>query len=151
MANIDEQKLEVYVKKLYNGELKRFKERQKTDDSLTALMFFKQESKRERINPSDPQKRAVRKRYGNACAICGRPYEHYGFKYHHINGNPSDTVTSNLILVCQSCHDRIHDEVRAKLKDYKIKSKRKSQIKGRKGRGKSPFDLGVDLKSDKLF
>lgn len=127
MGKINQKELNKYVNRLYLAELKRYKEKLNKDPLLTALSFFDNEEKRRRrVSPTKSQKKKVREIYHYKCAVCGKPYDEYDFEYHHIDGDPSHTAVSNLVLLCHSCHRRITDEVRAKLKDYKVRSKRKS-------------------------
>lgn len=54
-------------------------------------------------------KRRIRKRDGYKCQCC--QISTYGTRYghvHHIDGDKSNSSESNLVLVCQSCHNSIH-------------------------------------------
>jgi 5-methylcytosine-specific restriction endonuclease McrA len=131
-------KLEEYANKVYRGDLRRFKEKQKKDASFTFDLFFTQESKAtkgKRVAPSSPQGKVVIDKY-KKCAICGKKYDDPDdFQIHHVNGDRSYTVTSNLVLLCHSCHKKVHTLASAKLKDYKVKTKSTSS------KTQSPFDI----------
>jgi len=116
------------VNKLYRGELKRYKEKQKKNDFFAILSVYEEDTKKERRNPARSVKNEVMERCKNRCIICGTDYD-YGFRFHHVDGDPSNSTTSNLILVCSSCHDRIHNKVRAKLQDYKTRERKKKKQK----------------------
>ena len=76
--------------------------------------------------PSSPQGKVVIEKY-KKCAICPKKYnDPDDFQIHHVNGDRSYTVTSNLVLLCLSCHKKVHTHAMAKLKDYKVKNKRTS-------------------------
>ena len=46
-----------------------------------------------------------RKRNTGVCAICGKTD---GVEVHHIDENRSNNLPSNLITLCESCHQRVH-------------------------------------------
>lgn len=129
-------KLEGYANKVYRGDLKRFKERQKKDTSFSFELFVTQSkvTKGKRIPLSSPQGKVVIERY-KECAICSKKHnDPDDFQIHHVNGDRSYTVTSNLVLLCHSCHKKVHTHAMAKLKDYKVKNKRTSS------KTQSPFE-----------
>ena len=43
---------------------------------------------------------------GSVCSRCGRKN---GLLVHHRNGNRTDNATSNLAILCPSCHQYVHD------------------------------------------
>ncbi len=138
---VDKAKIEEYANKVYRGDLKRFKEKQKKDATYTFNLFFTEESKAtkgKRVTPTSSQGKMVINECKRKCVICGKKYDDdpEDFQIHHINGDRSYSVTSNLVLLCHSCHKKIHTIARAKLKDYKEKAKRSSPKKTR-----SPFDI----------
>jgi len=135
---LNKTKLEEYANKVYRGDLKRFKEKQKKDTSFTFDSFFTQESKvtkGKRVAPSSAQGKVVIDKY-KKCVICAKKYDDPDdFQIHHVNGDRSYTITSNLVLLCHSCHKKVHTRARAKLKDYKVKTKSTSS------KTQSPFDM----------
>jgi hypothetical protein len=59
------------------------------------------------------QEDAARERQRGKCPCCGRSLSHVGCGWdaHHRNGDPSDSRSSNLVLVCVDCHHNCyHDE-----------------------------------------
>lgn len=134
---LNKTKLEDHAKKVYRGDLRRFKEKQKKDVSFTFDLFFTQESKAtkgKRVAPSSSQGKVVIER-DKKCQICGKKcIDPDDFQIHHVNGDRSKTVTSNLVLLCLSCHKKVHTHARSKLKDYKVKNK------STHSKSQSPFD-----------
>jgi len=121
-------KLEEYADKVYRGDLRRFKEKQKKDDSYTFNLFSTEASKArkgKRVAPSSSQGRVVVDKCKRKCVVCGKKYDEDSrdFQVHHVNGDRSKTTTNNLVLLCHSCHAHIHDKASAKLKDYKVRSR----------------------------
>jgi 6-pyruvoyltetrahydropterin/6-carboxytetrahydropterin synthase len=47
----------------------------------------------------------IRQKYNYSCALCQNSNN---IRIHHINENPKDNVEDNLIVLCESCHRRIH-------------------------------------------
>jgi len=109
MPRISKKKLELYINKLYRAEIKRLK--------------LKTKKKGSRISPSSNQGSKVVDDCGRKCAVCSKKYDEdpRDFHIHHINGDRSMTITSNLILLCLSHHNKIHDDAKAKIRDYKVK------------------------------
>jgi len=137
---LNKTKLEEYANKVYRGDLRRFKEKQKKDASYTFNLFFAEESKAtkgKRVAPTSSQGRVAVDNCKRKCVICGKKYDDdpVDFQIHHVNGDRSKTTTDNLVLLCHSCHTKIHDVARAKLKDYKVKTKSTSS------KTQSPFDI----------
>ena len=133
-------KLEEYANKLYRGELRRYKEKQKKDASYTLGLFFTEESKAtkgKRVAPSSAQGEKVVDDCKRKCVICGKKYDEDpgDFEIHHINGDRSYTVTSNLVLLCLSHHKKVHRDAKARLQDHKLKSKSDSS------KTQSPSDI----------
>ena len=127
---LDEVKLDKYATKIYKGDLKRFKEKQKNDASFKFDLFYTQESKtikKKREAISSPQKQFIIDKQ-KKCAICSKMCEDPDyFQFHHADGNRSHTVTSNLVLLCLGCHTKVHKHALAKLKDYKVINKKSSK------------------------
>ena len=123
---INKAKLEEYANKVYRGDLRRFKEKQKKDASFTFNLFFTEQSKAtkgKRVASTSAQGKVVIDKCKN-CVICGKKYDDPDdFQIHHVNGDRSKTTTDNLVLLCHSCHKKVHTHARAKLKDYKVKTK----------------------------
>jgi hypothetical protein len=102
---INQKKLDFYANKLYRGLLKKYKSGESVSDP--------------RISPTSAQAKLVIKK---KCAICPREYttdESDNFEIHHIDGDRSHTVTSNLVLICRRCHTKVNTKAKAKLDDYK--------------------------------
>jgi 5-methylcytosine-specific restriction endonuclease McrA len=165
---VNKAKLEGYASKVYRGDLRRYKEKQKTDISYTFDLFYKEESKSikgERVATNSSQGKMVIEKCRRKCIICGKKYDEdpVDFQIHHVNGDRTKTITDNLVLLCHSCHKKIHDSASAKLKDYKVKSKSASSKKSQSPFAipsfkqpkydipsfDSPFDLGPKKKSRK--
>lgn len=115
-------KFEGYVNKLYRENLKRFKEKQKKDNSFIIDSFFTQESKstkNKRVALSSSQGKVVIDTH-KKCVTCGKKYgDRDDFEIHHVNGDRSLTTTKNLVLLCHSCHKKVHTHASSKLSDYK--------------------------------
>jgi 5-methylcytosine-specific restriction endonuclease McrA len=138
---LNKTKLEEYANKVYRGDLRRFKEKQKKDASYTFNVFFTKESKAtkgKRVAPSSSVGEKVVDDCKRKCVICGKEYDKDpgDFEIHHVNGDRSKTATDNLVLLCLSCHKKVHRHARAKLQDYKVKRESSSSKKPQ-----SPFDI----------
>jgi 5-methylcytosine-specific restriction endonuclease McrA len=59
---------------------------------------------------NDLFKEGVRNRDLHACQLCGLPEEENGqaLDVHHVDYNKKNTVKSNCISLCVSCHGRTH-------------------------------------------
>jgi len=63
-------------------------------------------------------KQDVRKRHNHSCYFCGRGVNHSHsdsethrhLHCHHINGDDTDYRLGNLILLCGSCHQCVHNK-----------------------------------------
>jgi hypothetical protein len=62
--------------------------------------------KKERIDPSPPQKRRILNRNAGVCCVCKR--RGIGVHLHHIDGDNSNTVDENLAVLCVEDHDAHH-------------------------------------------
>ncbi len=127
MKKLNEKKFTLYANKLYRGELQRYKKKlEKENDMFSVNSFFKEENKIKRIAPSPSQMKDVARTCKNKCQICSEPYlDKDDFQFHHINGDRSKTTTTNLVLICNGCHRKVHTRVKSKLKDYKVGKKNK--------------------------
>ena len=138
---LNKTKLEEYANKAYRGDLRRFKEKQKKDASFTFNLFFTQESKAtkgKRVAPTSSQGKVVIDNCKKKCVICGKKYDDPDdFQIHHVNGDRSKTTTDNLVLLCLSCHKKVHTHARAKLKDHKVKTTKSGSSK----KPQPPFDI----------
>ena len=134
---VDRAKLNKYAKLLYEGMRERHKNKIKSTGA--------------RIAPSSTQGMKIVNDY-QRCDICGLKYDGpVSFEIHHIDGDRSNTVTRNLVLLCKICHSKVTTEAKAKLKDYKIESKKsggatsartKTKTKTKKPRRrKDPLDI----------
>ncbi len=140
MGKIIKSKLDFYLKKLYQGEFKLFKQKQKKNENITYSLFYSQQSKAtkgKRIGVSSSQGTVIKDKYKAKCAICKNTYD---FEIHHINGDRSYTFTKNLALLCHRCHKQIHIYSKSKLKDYKVKKQ------SSKKREPSYNPLGINFK-----
>lgn len=59
-----------------------------------------------RINPTPVQKERLLKANAFRCCVCKRT--NIGFNFHHIDGNPRNTVDTNLAVLCVEDHDQHH-------------------------------------------
>lgn len=59
-----------------------------------------------RANPTPNQKERLLKKSIFRCCVCKR--RSIGFHFHHIDGNPSNTIDENLAVLCVEDHDRHH-------------------------------------------
>ena len=121
---VNKAKLEEYANKVYRGDLKRFKEKQKKDASYAFSLFYEEKSKTtkgKRVAPSTAQEQRVIDKCNRKCVVCGKKYDEDtgDFQTHHVNGDRSKTTVSNLVLLCHSCHKKIHSDANSDLKDYK--------------------------------
>jgi len=126
MGRINKRKLSYYVNRLYRAELKRYKEKLDSD-LFSVLALFDEAKKKERVSLTSSQKEVIIRKYNGRCAICGERYKGYGFHFHHIDGDPSNTTLRNIVFLCSKCHDLVHKMARAKLKDYKVREKRRAR------------------------
>jgi hypothetical protein len=55
-------------------------------------------------------KSQVLSRSRGRCERCGKDVIRRGLKprYHHKDGNPSHNTLSNILLLCNDCHDKVH-------------------------------------------
>ena len=138
---VNKAKLEEYANKVYRGDLKRFKEKQKKDASYAFSLFYEEKSKTtkgKRVASNTSQGKVVIDNCKRKCVVCGKKYDEdpEDFQIHHVNGDRSKSTTRNLVLLCHSCHKKIHTHANSKLKDYKIDSKEHSSKEVQ-----SPFGL----------
>ena len=138
---VNKTKLKEYANKVYRGDLKRFKEKQKKDSSYAFSPFYAEQSKTtkgKRVAISSSQETVVIDKCKRKCVVCGKKYDKdpNDFQIHHVNGDRSKTTTGNLVLLCHSCHKQIHTNANAKLKDHKVDNKSTSSKKTQ-----SPFSL----------
>jgi len=120
---LNKAKRDDYVNKLFKGDFKRYKEKHERDTSYTWGIFFGEEKKGTngaRVAPNSAQWIKVIDDHKRKCATCGKKYDEdpSDFEIHHVNGDRSYTVTSNLVLLCHSCHKNIHNGAKAELKDW---------------------------------
>lgn len=130
---VNKTKQEAYVNKVYKGDLKRYQEKQKKNAEFSVDKFLFGETKAtkgSRLAPTSRQGVKVVEDCKRQCVICGKNYDKNpgDFAIHHVDGDRSYTVTSNLVLLCLSCHKKVHDIAGAKLRDY-INKKEKSKPK----------------------
>jgi 5-methylcytosine-specific restriction endonuclease McrA len=63
-----------------------------------------------RKNVGSGLKSQVLARSKGRCERCGKDVIGKGLKprYHHKDGNPSHNTLSNIVLLCNDCHDKVH-------------------------------------------
>ena len=71
---------------------------------------------------NDFRQRALKK-YGNVCARCGKKFSPEELVVHHIDGNNGYSEIgnhdiSNLMVLCRSCHSKLHHELRKKSEQF---------------------------------
>ena len=59
-----------------------------------------------RVDPTPAQRRRLLNANAHHCCVCKR--RRIGFNFHHIDGNPSNTVDENLAVLCVEEHDVHH-------------------------------------------
>lgn len=59
-----------------------------------------------RVRPKDKQKERLFKANANRCCVCKFP--NLGLEIHHIDGDSSNTIDSNLAVLCAEDHDHHH-------------------------------------------
>lgn len=59
-----------------------------------------------RINPSTKQRKRLLKKNAGVCCVCKQ--HGLGLVFHHIDGDPSNTVDGNLAVLCAKEHDAHH-------------------------------------------
>lgn len=59
-----------------------------------------------RVNPNDAMRKSLYKKNAGACCVCKKTG--VGLNLHHIDGDSSNTIESNLALLCVSDHDAHH-------------------------------------------
>jgi len=142
---VNKAKLEEHANKVYRGDLRRFKEKQRKDNSFTFDLFLTETTKAtkgKRVAPSSSQGKVVIDNCKRECIICGKKYnDPDDFQIHHVNGDQSKTTTNNLVLLCLSCHKKVHTIASAKLKDYKERNKGSSTKNAQISLGFPTFDL----------
>jgi len=140
---VNKANVEDYANKVYRGDLRRYKEKQKKDNAFTFDLYLKETSKAtkgKRIAPTSAQGKVVIDKCKWKCIICGKNYKDPDdFQIHHVNGDRSKTTTANLVLLCLTCHKKVHTHASSKLKDYKVNATSRSPKKQQ-----SLFDITFD-------
>ena len=62
-------------------------------------------TKGKRIRPGKSQERRIWDESGSRCQFCGT-LGTAGLQIHHLDENPANTVDTNLIAICGTCHER---------------------------------------------
>lgn len=89
---------------------------------------------RRRKNPTQVMKKRLQAEIENQCPFCNDTNVET-FEFHHIDGDSSNTVESNLIMICPTCHAKIDksiittDEVRKMKNDLLYNKKSKKEAK----------------------
>lgn len=67
--------------------------------------------KKKRVPPSKGIKDQVIERSKGKCEWCRKDVIRLGLKprFHHKDGNRSHTTLSNMMLLCNDCHDKVHE------------------------------------------
>lgn len=71
-------------------------------------------------------KRSIAVRDRHRCRICGAPQGHRTHAVHHIDGEKHNHAPSNLILLCHSCHGKVHQRMLRMLYPRRISAGRAS-------------------------
>lgn len=61
--------------------------------------------KGKRVRPGRSQERRIWDESGSRCQFCGKAGI-TGLQIHHLDENPANTVDSNLVAICGTCHER---------------------------------------------
>lgn len=148
MVTKKDKEINKYATKLYNSELKILKEKIKRDgediiDAAIRWFTTDDNSKKRgrRLSPTSSQGKVVIDKCKRKCVCCPKKYDKdpEDFQIHHIDGDRTHTITRNLILVCYSCHKKIHTTTNARLKDYSVTYKRNDKVKKQKKSGYNPY------------
>jgi hypothetical protein len=121
MGTSEQMQLQFYANKLYRGILNRYKEQQVWEK------FYTRAVRVERKSYIQSQKCEVIDRSGNKCEICRTEEDNEVFELHHINGDSTYSVETNLLLVYPTCHTRVHNKANSKLANYKIRVQRRTE------------------------
>lgn len=64
----------------------------------------------------DPHSIKAYQKYGTDCGVCGQKFNRYlaGNLVHHIDGNRTNHDIENLIVLCPTCHGKIHNRSRGR-------------------------------------
>lgn len=80
------------------------------------------EKKPARKKPSQRDRALLQQEVGSRCPICGD--ENVGeFHVHHLNGDPSDTTLTNMLLICPICHGKFNNHAYSPEVGYQAKLK----------------------------
>lgn len=60
------------------------------------------------------------------CFICGRSGRAVSMDLHHIDGDRTNNSNTNLVTLCTSCHQRIHNSNRPEYQEWRDKCSHKS-------------------------
>lgn len=82
-------------------------------------------TKKRRKALSDVMKKKLQVEINNKCPFCSEIAIEI-FVFHHIDEDSSNTVTDNLIMICPSCHAKIHKSIISKEEVLKVKNTLKS-------------------------
>lgn len=75
-----------------------------------------------RIRPTARERAILQKEVGSQCPICGNG-DVGEFQVHHLNGNPSDSDLTNLLLICPNCHAKFTNHTYSPEIGYQAKLK----------------------------
>lgn len=96
---------------MHDGELPdRFDtSRELSEDHIESLKAAGKRMRKDYSDVSELTKRQrIRKRDDHECQICGSSED---LHVHHIDGNHDNWSKDNVITVCESCHDDLHETV----------------------------------------
>jgi hypothetical protein len=125
---INMEKLEIYTNKLYKAKLSRYKDKKKIDSIYSYNTFLIDERRIKKVKPKIQQEKKVRDIYSDKCVVCNRIWDANDFKLHHVNGDRSQTITHNLVPMCNRCQRRVRRESNAMLKTISILINHRHQV-----------------------
>jgi len=110
--------LKIYANKLYKAKLSRFKNKKQKDSIYSFNTFLIDERSIKKVKTEIEQEKKVRDIYSDKCVVCNRIWDNDDFKLHHLNGDRSQSITHNLVPMCNRCRRRVNKEANAMLKEY---------------------------------
>lgn len=119
-----QQALDEYANKVFRGDFNRFKKIQNNDASYTFDLFFTKDLKPKAgksVSLNSSQGISVVEKCNGRCVICNKKYkfdDQINFNIHHVNGDRTNTRIGNLVLLCRSCHKKVHVNAKRKLKTF---------------------------------
>lgn len=94
----------------YTGEGNPFYNKSHTENSRNQMKFTRQNYEYDSSAPQPEYRRNAIEAYGYKCSGCGCTE---GLLHvHHVDGNHDNNNIDNLVVLCISCHGKIHDRLR---------------------------------------